>query len=212
MIPVRIKGTGLYAPGEPIDNDELKKLASIEFDSEKIEEKLGIKKRHIAHLRGIMESAADFATNAALDAIKNSKINPNEIGLFVVGSDTPEYISPATAVLVQGRIQQGESWTSSYDINASCASFSIALHSAATAMASDNSIRYAMVIGVYNMPAFLRPGDSFGYPIFADGAGAVVLERTADNSSGYIAGLQLTDGTQWDYIGIYAGGAKNPGY
>lgn len=77
-------------------------------------------------------------------------------------------------------------------------------------MATDESIRYAVVIGVYNMPAFIRPGDTFGYSIFADGAGAFVLERVTSNSSGYIAGQLLTDGTQWDYIGIYAGGSRNP--
>jgi 3-oxoacyl-[acyl-carrier-protein] synthase-3 len=210
MLPIKIVGTGVYAPGEPIDNMELKRLASIDFDHEKIESKLGIYKRHIAHLRGIDETTADFATKAAENAILDAGISSKEVGLFIVATDTPEFITPATSILVQGRIQKGETWASSFDVSASCASFAIALDNAVRIMSTDESIRYSVVVGVYNMPAFIRKGDAFGYSIFADGAGAIVLERNNDGKSGYIAGQLLTDGTQWDYIGIYAGGSKNP--
>jgi 3-oxoacyl-[acyl-carrier-protein] synthase-3 len=210
MLPIKIIGTGVYAPGEPIDNLELKKLANIEFDHEKVEAKLGIYKRHIAHLRGIEETTADFATKAAENAIADAGLSSNDIGLFIVATDTPEFITPATSILVQGRIQKGESWASTFDVSASCASFAIALDNAVRIMATDNSIQFAVVVGVYNMPAFVRPGDAFGYSIFADGAGAFVLQRTDDFSSKYITGQLLTDGTQWDYVGIYAGGSKNP--
>lgn len=210
ILPVKIAGTGVYAPGEPIDNIELKRLAGIEFDHEKTEAKLGIYKRHIAHLRGINETTADFATKAAEQAIADAQISAQDIGLFIVGTDTPEYITPATSILVQGRIQKGETWASTFDVSASCASFAIALDNAVRIMATDKTIKYAVVVGVYNMPAFVRPGDAFGYSIFADGAGAFVLERNDDGKSGYIAGQLLTDGTQWDYIGVYAGGARNP--
>lgn len=210
MLPLKIIGTGVYAPGEAIDNQELKRLAKIDFDHEKLESKLGIYKRHIAHLRGISETTADFATKAAENAISDAGISASDIGLFIVGTDTPEFITPATSILVQGRIQKGETWSSTFDVSASCASFAIALDNAVRIMATDDSIRYAVVVGVYNMPAFIRPGDAFGYSIFADGAGAFVLERNDDGKSGYVAGQLLTDGTQWDYIGIYAGGSKNP--
>ncbi|MDD2278466.1 MAG: ketoacyl-ACP synthase III [Bacteroidales bacterium] len=209
MLPIKIIGTGVYAPGEPIDNIELKRLANIEFEHEKTEAKLGIYTRHIAHLRGINETTADFATKAAENAITDSGLSPSDIGLFIVATDTPEFITPATSILVQGRIQKGETWASTFDVSASCASFAIALDNAARIMATDESIEYAVVIGVYNMPAFIRPGDAFGYTIFADGAGAFVLQRV-NGSSGYIAGQLLTDGTQWDYVGVYAGGSKNP--
>lgn len=210
MLPVKIAGTGVYVPGVPIDNRELKRLANIEFDHEKIEAKLGIYKRHIAHLRGIDETTADFATKAAEKAIADANISATDIGLFIVATDTPEFITPATSILVQGRIQKGETWASTFDVSASCASFAIALDNAVRIMATDSTIRYAVVVGVYNMPAFVRPGDAFGYSIFADGAGAFVLERNEDGKSGYLTGQLLTDGTQWDYIGVYAGGAKNP--
>lgn len=207
---IKIIGTGLYAPGKPISNAELLKLANIDFDTEKVEQKLGIYNRHIAHLRDLDETTADFATNAALNAIENAGLHPEQINLIIVGTDTPEYITPATSILVQGRLQKEEKWTSSFDVAASCASFTIALDNAARIMLTDSSIEYAVVIGVYNMPAFIRPGDAFGYSIFADGAGAVVLSRNSDSTSKYIGSQLLTDGTQYDYIGIYAGGSKIP--
>lgn len=210
MYPIKIIGTGLYAPGEGISNAELMKLTGLEFNSEKLEAKLGVYSRHVAHLRGIAETTADFASKAALCAIADADVPAEEVGIFVVGTDTPEYISPSTAVLVQGRIQKKESWSAAFDVNASCASFTIALDSAARMMATDSSIKYAVVAGVYNMPAFLRKEDAFGYSLFADGAGAVVLGRFEGEESGYIGSQMLTNGTQFDFIGIYAGGSKIP--
>lgn len=210
MLPVKISGTGIYAPGKAISNSELKSLTGLDFKADKLEEKLGVFSRHMAHLRGLSETTADFATKAAMEAISNAGISGNDIGLFIVGTDTPEHISPATSIIVQGRIQNGETWSSTFDVSASCASFTIAFDNAVRIMATDATIRYAVVIGVYNMPAFLRPDDAFGYSLFADGAGAVVLERNDSTDSGYIGSQLLTDGTQYDYIGVYAGGTKMP--
>ena len=94
---------------------------------------------------------------------------------------------------------------------ASCASFVTAFDTAAKMIASDPELKYSVVVGVYNMPAFIKDGDAFAYPIFADGAGAVVLERVEDSDpSGYTTGQLMADGTQWNFIGIYAGGSRNP--
>lgn len=211
MAKAKILGIGIYAPGEPISNDEVLKLTGVKFDSAKIEAKLGIKTRHIAKLRNIKETTADFVTKAALQAIANAKIDASEIGAFVVGTDTPEYISPCTALIVQGRIQEKETSGAAFDVNASCASFTLALDAVCKMMSADPTMKYALVAGVYNMPAFVRDGDAFGYSIFADGAGVFILGRANDNEkSGYIGGHQVMDGTQWNYVGIYSGGTKNP--
>jgi len=208
MLPVRILGTGLYAPGEPIDNLELMLIAGIEFDPVRTEEKLGYKTRHMAKLRGIDESTLDFAEKAALAAIAEAGVDADDIGLFIVGTDTPEYISPSTAVMLQGRIQKKQMLASAFDMAASCASFASAFATASRIMAADPSVRYALVTGVYNMPAFVRPMDAFGLMVFADGAGSFVLGRDETGRSGYIESAFVTDGTQWDYIGVYTGGAR----
>lgn len=209
MIPVKIMGTGLYAPGEPINNNKLKELANIDFDAEKMENKIGIRQRHIAKFSNLDETTADFATKAVQKAIENAGIEADEVGLFIVATDTPEFVTPATAILVQGRIQKGEKWAMSFDVAASCASFTMAYDAAVSILNTNPLIKYAAIAGVYNMPAFIRPGDKFSYPIFADGAAAFVLKKNTENFSGYIGNQMLTDGTQWDFIGIYAGGARN---
>jgi 3-oxoacyl-[acyl-carrier-protein] synthase-3 len=216
---VRIRGTGIYAPGESIDNAELARLAGIQFDAERLESKLGIRARHIARLRGIPETTADFAEKAARAALSDAGIEAKDVGLFVVATDTPEFISPATSILLQGRLQGGETDSGAFDVSASCASFVTALDTVARQMITDRSLRYSLVVGVYNMPAYLRPGDEFGWTIFADGAGAVLLGREQagessgyidDKLDGYIEGVLKADGTQWNYVGVYAGGTRKP--
>lgn len=210
MHPIRIIGTGIYTPGAPIDNTELQALTGIQFDAARLESKLGIRQRHIARLRGLDESSADFATAAVQAALADAGVAAADLDLLLLGSDTPEFISPSTAMLVQGRLQGGERWMTACDVNASCASFAIALDHAAAILAGNPSMRYAAVAGVYNMPAYVRADDPFGTSIFADGAGAVILARQPDSPSAYLAGQHLTDGTQWDYIGVYAGGTRRP--
>lgn len=211
MAKAKIVGTGLYAPGEAIDNEELKRLAGVEFDAGRLEEKIGIRARHIARLRGLDETTADFAERAARAALADAGVDPGKVHLFVVATDTPEFVSPATAMLLQGRLQGGERESGAFDLNASCASFVTALDAASRMIATDPGLRYALVVGVYNMTSHLRPGDAFGWSMFADGAGAVLLERTgSEDRSGYVEGVLRADGTQWNYIGVYAGGTRKP--
>jgi len=207
----RILGTGLYAPGAPIDNAELARLAGISFDAARLETRIGIKARHIARLRGLSESTADFAERAARSALDDAGVTPAEVGLFVVATDTPEYISPSTAILLQGRLQAAETDSGAFDLGASCASFVTALDTVSRTMMTSPTLRYALVVGVYNMPAYLRPGDEFGWTIFADGAGAVVLgPESPGERPGYVDGILKADGTQWNYVGVYAGGTRKP--
>jgi 3-oxoacyl-[acyl-carrier-protein] synthase III len=207
----KIKGTGIYVPGEAISNEELKKIANIKFDTEMHEKILGIKSRHIAKLRNIDETTADFGEKSCRIAIKDSNINAEDIGLFIVATNTPEYITPATSILIQGRIQKKEKFTGAFDLSSSCASFTTALDVASRMLATDQTINYAAVIGIYNMPAYLRDRDAYGYSIFADGSATFILEKTdIEDKSGYIDGQLMSDGTQWDYIGIYSGGTKKP--
>jgi 3-oxoacyl-[acyl-carrier-protein] synthase-3 len=210
MNAARIAGTGLYAPGEAIDNERLKHLTGIEFDSKKQEEKLGIKERHISRLAGLEETTADFAEKAARQALQAANVDPMRVGLFIVATDTPEFISPATGILLQGRLQGCETESRAFDIGASCASFVAALDMAARAVATDPYLHYALVVGVYNMPAYVRDGDVFGWSIFADGAGAVLLEKCETGPSMYVDGVFRADGTQWNYVGVYAGGTHKP--
>lgn len=217
MRKISILGTGSYFPGKSIDNDELMNLSNIIFDKEKIEKVIGIKKRHIAKLRQIDETTADFAEKASIEAIKDANISKDSIDLIIVATDTPEFISPATSILLQGRLQGNQKSTMVFDVGASCASFVNAFDVASRMMKSNNNIRNSLVVGVYNMTKYVREGDSFGLSIFADGAGAFILgdlvesgknNKNTITESDYIESEFISDGTQWNYIGVYAGGTR----
>lgn len=206
-----ILGTGIYVPGNPIDNTTVKQMAGVEFDSEKIETVIGIITRHIARLQGIQETTLDFAEKAGRNAIADAGLGPEAINAFIVATDTPEYISPATAIMLQGRLQQSQQYNRAFDVGASCASFVTAFDLACRLVDSDPDINHVLVVGVYNMPAYIRDGDAFGWSLFADGAGAMILGKSqAESASRYIGGKFVADGTQWDYVGVYAGGTKKP--
>lgn len=211
---VKVIGAGMYVPGDPISNEELTNLTGVEFDHDKFRLGLGIENRHIALLRDIDETTADFATKAAEDAIKNAGIDPMDVDLFIVGSDTHEYISPATSILVQGRIQKKEA-AGAFDVSSSCASFSLGFDIAAQYI-QNGAYKTICVIGVYNMTRFIRYNKddkdaAFSVPIFADGAGAIIIQGVSEEEpSKYLASKIIGDGTQWDYLGVYSGAARRP--
>ncbi len=202
MVNARIIGTGLYVPENLVTNADMEKLLGQPLKPS-LEEKLGIKQRYIA---GDDESSADLATKAGEKAIKDANLKPGDIDLIIVTTDTPEYISPATSSIVQGRLQAVNAGT--FDLNASCSGFVSGLDVASRMIAS-GGYENILLIGVYNMTKFVDKTDVNVFPIFADGAGAVVLSRTTENR-GFVGSKLIADGTQYDLLGIYAGGTKNP--
>src|SRR6476660_6586657 len=119
-----------------------------------------------------MPSSADLATAAALAALKNAGIEAADLDLILLATDTPEYISPATSVVVQKRI--GATNAGTFDINAACAGFVTTLDTAFKYVISDPDYRNVLVIGCYAMSKFIDWKDKKTSTIFADGAGAVV--------------------------------------
>lgn len=204
MIRAKIAGTGIYVPPNMITNAEIEKIFGQQLKPS-IENKLGIKQRYIT---GDDESAADLATNAGVEAIKDADIRPEDIDLVIVATDTPEYISPATSSVVQGRLHAINAGT--FDMNASCAGFVSGLD-VASRLIMTGGYKRILLIGVYNMTKFVDKSDPNVFPIFADGAGAVVLTETdTDGEKGFLASKLIADGTQYDLLGIYGGGTKNP--
>ena len=202
MIRASIIGTGRYVPQNLITNEDMEKLLGQPLKPS-LEGKLGIKQRYIT---GDDESTVDLATNAALKAIENAKINVEDIDLVIVATDTPEYISPASSAVVQGRLKAINA--GAFDIHASCAGFVSALD-VASRMIMTGGYKKILLIGVYNMTKFIDKTDINVFPIFADGAGAVILSATEEDR-GFLCSKIIADGTQYDLLGIYAGGTKYP--
>ncbi len=173
--------------------------------SEFVENNLGIRERHVL---ADDESAADIAAKAAENAFENAGISAEEIDLIIVATDTPEYLSPGTSVVIQHRI--GAKNAGTFDTNAACAGFVTAFDTACKYIIADKNYKNILVIGVYAMTKFLDWTEKKTATIFADGAGAVVLQSVENNESGVLASKLEAMGEYNDFLGIFAGGSKTP--
>jgi 3-oxoacyl-[acyl-carrier-protein] synthase-3 len=202
-----IAGTGVYVPEKILTNDDLSRILG-ENINDFVENKVGIIERHIA---ADDESTADLATKAAKNALRNAGISADEIDLIILATDTPEYLSPATSVIVQQRIGAANAGT--FDVNCACAGFVTALDTAYKYVIADKSYKNVLVIGCYAMSKFLDWNDKKTATLFADGAGAVVLKAIEDgdeSEAGFLSSKLYANGDYAEFMGIFAGGAKMP--
>ncbi len=203
MRDAKIIGTGIYVPERIVTNAELSRNLGEDID-EFVSTIVGIKERRIA---ADNESAADLATSAAQRALADSGIPATDLDLILVATDTPEYISPATSVVVQQRI--GATNAGTFDINCACAGFVTTLDTAFKYIIADESYKNVLVIGCYAMSKFIDWKDKKTSTLFADGAGAVVL-GSVENEKHFLASKLVADGNYHSYMGIFAGGTREP--
>lgn len=200
LMGVRILGTGSFVPENVVTNEALN--TRFGFDANWIKERTGILERRHA-LPGV--STFDMGVAAAEKAIQAAGINPAEIDLLVVGTFTPDFQCPSTACLIQNRLGLD---CAAFDLAAACAGFMYSLVTAAQFVASGNA-KYALVIGADCMSRIINPGDQRTYPLFGDGAGAVILAR-GESTQGLVCYQMGADGSGGDLLDRPAGGAKCP--
>ena len=150
-------------------------------------------------------ATSDIAVRGAQDALKAAGIEPEDVDLILLGTDTPDYITPATSVVVQHRL--GAKNAGTFDIGCACASFPTGLSIAAGLIATNEAYRYILVIGAYMMSKLADPDDPVVF-FYGDGAGAAVLAPA--EKPGFISSAFLADGSYHQYWGIYSGGTYEP--
>lgn len=197
-----IAGTGAYVPEKVLDNQYLNELLG-----ENVDEWLRPMNYIERHICSENESTADLATAAGQSALENAGVKPTEVDLIIVATDTPEYISPATGSVVQHRL--GAINSANYDINCACAAFCTGVDLGARYIMTDPAYSNVLVIGVYAMSKYVDWKDKLTCTIFADGAGAVLLQAS-ETKPGFLGGKLIADGSYHDYMGIYMGGTKTP--
>jgi 3-oxoacyl-[acyl-carrier-protein] synthase III len=198
----RIVGTGAYVPEKVLTNDDLSAMLG-ENINDFVANVVGIERRHIC---GPEENTIDLAVAAGRQALEKANLTPEDIDLIIVATDTPAFLSPATSVAVQFQLQAHRAAT--FDVNCACAGFVTALDIATKYVVADADYRNVLVIGAYAMSKFLDWQDKKTCTIFADGAGAVVLQ--ASQQPGYLASKLYADGQYYPYMGIFAGGTAKP--
>ncbi|MBI3952167.1 MAG: ketoacyl-ACP synthase III, partial [Acidobacteria bacterium] len=199
----RIIGIGSYVPEKVLTNDDLSRMVGEDIN-EFVSQVVGIHERHIAAEN---ESTVDLATEAGLRALTAADIRPEDLDLILLATDTPEYISPATSVVVQHRL--GASRAGTFDINCACAGFVTALDAASKYIIADPSYTNILVIGAYAMSKYVDWTEKKTATLFADGAGAVVVQASTEGP-GFLTSKLRADGHYHNYLGILAGGTFMP--
>lgn len=202
----RVAATGSYLPPKVVTNDD---LASLGCDSEWIIQRTGIRERHQAE-PGV--GSSDLAWHAVQDCLARADISHQDVDLIVVATMTPDFVTPSTACMLQRRLG---CIAPAFDINCACSGFMYALVTAAHFLQSGMS-KKALVVGSEIMSHCVNPKDPKTYPLFGDGAGAVLIVPTdptlhdPHQPDGLLAYSLGAEGCGGNTLCIPGGGSRTP--
>src|SRR3954471_17624217 len=196
---VQIIGTGSFVPDNVVTNED---LASLGCDADWIIQRTGIRERR--HAPPEM-STSDMAVAAAQRCIQAAELDPSRIDLLILGTLSPDYLLPATATAVQDRLGLN---CPAMDVSAACAGF---LYSMITGMqyVATGCSEFALVIGADTNSRVMNPDDKKTYPLFGDGAGAVLITR-GSSEQGLLSYTLGADGSGEKLLVRLAGGSRMP--
>jgi len=198
----QILSTGHYVPERVMTNLEFDQLLG-EPVSDWLVENVGIRERHFM---ADAQTTSDLCVAAATQALTRAGLTPSDLDLIIIATDTPDYVSPATASVVQAKLGAANAGT--FDVNCACAGWVTGLDIAAKYIAADPAYRHILLVGGYGMSRYINWQDKKTCTLFADGAGAVVL--AAGEQPGFLASTLVAAGEYHDALGIYTGGARRP--
>lgn len=198
----KISAVGHYLPEYRLTNFELEKM--VDTNDEWIRTRTGISERRI--LKDPDKATAFMGAEAAKEALEEAGVDPLEIDLVVLATVTPDYMFPATACLVQEMI--GAENAFSFDLSAACSGFLYALSTGASFIEAGNA-KKVLVIGADKMSSILDYTDRNTCILFGDGAGAVILEES-DDETGIINSIHHSEGDVNCSLYQHAGGSLNP--
>ena len=181
----RIAGTGSYLPAKVLTNRDLE--STIDTTDEWIRARTGISQRHIA---ADGETTSDLALHASRKALEAAEISPADIDLIIVATTTPDMVFPGTACILQSKL--GIKSCPAFDVQAVCSGFVYAL-AIADQFVRSGQYRNALVVGAEIYSRILDWKDRGTCVLFGDGAGAVVLKRSAE--PGILASKLHADGS-----------------
>ena len=200
MIHSRIAGTGSYLPERVVTNFDLEKM--VDTSDEWIRTRTGIERRHIAADGETTVDLAEFAARRALDA---AGVAPGDVDFIAFGTTTPDLVFPNCGVLLQARL--GCRNVPAFSVETACAGFMYAL-SIADKYVRCGEAKRALVIGAETLSRITDWTDRSTAVLFADGAGAVVLEPGSE--PGVLSTHLHADGQYKDLL--YCGGGVSKGF
>lgn len=199
-----IVSTGRYVPETLVSNDDLRARFEEDFPEfvDKMEASTGIKQRW--HAAPDM-ATSDVALPACQQALERAGVRAEDVDMVILGTDSPEYITPSTSVVLQHKL--GATRAGTFDVGCACASFPTGLSIGSGLIAANPSMKNILVVGVYLMQRLADPGDPMIF-FYGDGAGAALLQPS--DEPGFIASAFQADGSYAKHWGIYSGGTAEP--
>lgn len=199
---VKISALGTYVPPRLLTNLDLEKM--VDTSNDWILSRVGIRERHIVD-KGVATS--DLAVEAAKKALAQRGIDANDVDAIIVGTVTPDMLFPSTACLVQHKLGAQGVW--GFDLSAACSAFIYAVQTGAQFVAT-GAHKKVLVIGADVMSSIIDYTDRATCVIFGDGAGAVILEPSEDDSLGVIDFIHEVDGSGGCFLYMPGGGSLHP--
>ena len=197
-----ISSVGMYVPEKRVTNDELAKL--VDTSDEWIRERTGIRERRVV---SDGESNSDLSVKAIEDCLRRANVSPDEIDLIIVPTVTPDMMFPSTACLIQERLGASKAW--GFDLSGACSGFLYAL-SVGTQFVENGRYEKVVVVGTDIMTSIVDPLDRATCVLFGDGAGAVLLEPSANDGIGVLDFILRCDGSGGKHLHMPAGGSRMP--
>ncbi|MBS1816039.1 MAG: ketoacyl-ACP synthase III [Acidobacteria bacterium] len=201
-VRAKISAVGTYVPPKLLTNADLEKM--VETTDQWILERTGIRERHIVE-KGTATS--DIATLAAKDCLAKRGIDASEIDAIIVATVTPDMLFPATACLVQNKLDCPHAW--GFDLSAACSGFVYALQVGAKLVES-GAHKKVLVIGADVMSSIIDYTDRSTCILFGDGAGCVLVEPCEGDEVGLVDFWHEVDGSGADALNMPAGGSLLP--
>ncbi|MCH7818527.1 MAG: ketoacyl-ACP synthase III [Candidatus Marinimicrobia bacterium] len=201
-ILAKISGVGHYMPEKVLTNHDLEKL--VDTNDEWIVSRTGISERRIV---ADGEFTSHMSVNAINELLETTDTDVSEIDVIIVATVTPDRLFPSTACLVQEKIGAKNCW--GFDLSAACSGFVFGLNTASRFVES-GAYKKIIVVGVDTMSSIMNYKDRNTCILFGDGAGAVLVEPSAEEGFGIIDSLSSIDGSGAEYLYMPAGGSEKP--
>jgi 3-oxoacyl-[acyl-carrier-protein] synthase-3 len=185
-----------------LTNADLEKM--VETSDEWIMQRVGVRERHIA---GAGVGTSDLGAEAARSAIQKAGLQPDDIGLIIVGTVTPDMMFPSTACLIQDKIGAHHAW--GFDLSAACSAFTYSVTTASQFVAT-GAHDHVLVVGADVMSSIIDYKDRSTCVLFGDGAGSVVVSAATGDDGVILDFEHEIDGSGAQALFMPAGGSRRP--
>ncbi len=203
LLYASLKSIGSYIPKKIMTNKDFEKI--VDTTDEWIEQRTGIKQRHIADKN---EATSDLAFKASKVAIKRANLKLDEIDAIICATITPDFFCmPSTACVIADKL--GIKNVTAFDISAACSGFVYAL-SIAKAFVESGMKKNVLIIGAEKMSSIVDYSDRATCVLFGDGAGAAIISATKDKKEAIIDIQTSSDGEYQNFLITEGCGSKTP--